>query len=173
MTLNDIKARCDEVGECWIWNGAHVQGGRYPRIWAPDYTKGGKKTSQHGRRAVWHVKTGQPIPEGWRVFNTCDCLGCLNPDHMKAGPVTSWGEHMAKSGRLKDSIPRRAAARKNGQKRSVFTQETLQAVLTSDLSGTDLSREMGVSRQAISKARNGKMTCFVPIGSPFAGLGAR
>lgn len=172
MTLDDIKARCFITDDGhWIWKGAKSEG-KVPRIWAPDHTKGGHKTAQPGRRAVWHILTGQPIPEGHRVYGTCPHADCLNPACSACGPTEEWGAHMAKIGKHK-TMRHRVASRLSAQKRAVLTAEQIQIVQRDPRTGRELARELEVSEQTISKARTGRIVCHQPVASPFAGLGAR
>lgn len=169
MTLNDIKARCRIDGKHWIWTGARSQG--YPRIWAPDYTlHDGKKRVQHGRRAVWHVKTGQPIPDGFRVFGTCDIDLCLAPGCMVCRAVAEQGALVAESGHLKGAIARITANRKIGRSRSVVTDEMRLEIIESEESGLALAARLGVSPQTISMFRTHQRPSFEPVGSAFSGL---
>lgn len=172
MTLDDIKARCVITDDGhWIWKGAMSEG-KFPRIWAPDYTRGGHKTGQHGRRAVWHLKTGMPIPEGWRVWSTCDCAACLNPDHIACGTSAAWGAHMARIGKHKTMV-HRVASRRAAQARMVLSPDQIGMVQSDPRTGRELARALGVSEQTISRARTGRIVCHLPLASPFSGLGAR
>lgn len=172
MNIDDIKARCFITDEGhWTWKGAKSEG-KFPRIWAPDYTKGGHKTAQSGRRAIWHLKTGKPIPEGWRVWSTCDRHDCLNPDHIDCGPTGEWGKHMARIGKHK-TLSHAVTSRKNALKRMVLSPAQIQMVAASDQTGRALSRELGVSEQTISRVRTGRIVAHLPVGGMFSGLGAR
>lgn len=171
MKLDDIKGRChiDEGGH-WIWKGA-LSEGKYPHVWAPDHSRPGSPMKrQAGRRAVWHLKTGKPIPAGWRVYGTCEEGRCLNPDHSKCGPTAEWGAHMASSGRYAGSIRRQIAGRKTGRKATTLTPETYMEAITSNEMAKTLAARLGVLPQTISKARNGRLVCFEPAGGMFSGL---
>lgn len=171
MTLDDIKDRChiDDDGH-WIWKGA-LSEGKWPRIYAPDHTKeGSPMVTQTGRRAVWHLKTGKPIPAGWRVYGTCREDRCLNPAHSKCGPTADWGAHMTTSGRYTGSIRRRIAGRKTGLKATTLTPETYLEAITSNEMAKTLAERLGVLPQTISKARNGRLVCFESAGGLFSGL---
>lgn len=125
---------------------------------------------QTGRRAVWHVSTGKPIPPRWRVFGTCTDVRCLNPKHMECGTTTEWGEQLRSSGAYKGSMSRQSAARKTGRARSVLTHETLQEILASNESGRALAARLNISEQTVSKARHGRLVCFDAVGGLFSGL---
>lgn len=171
MIMDDIKGRCriDELTGCWLWVGAKSEG--WPRIWAPDYTNhGGELSTQTGRRAVWHIKTGQPIPNGWRVFGTCDSAVCLNPAHMVCEPTGAHGQKVAASGRLKGRITRITANRAAGRKRSSLTPELIQIIRESSETGVELQKRLGISRTTVSRVRTRKTLAFDPVGGVFTGL---
>ena len=169
MTLNEIKGRCRIEDGHWIWTGAKCEG--VPRIWAPDYTsKGGRMVAQTGRRAVWHVKTGAPIPAGHRVFGTCTEPCCLHPLHMACRPVSEQGAMVAASGKLKGRVTRIAANRAIGRKRSMVTPEQIAIIQSSSKTGIQLAQELGLTRQIVSKHRSGRVTAFDPVGGMFSGL---
>jgi predicted XRE-type DNA-binding protein len=169
-TLQEIKGRCriNDDG-CWIWTGA-MSVDDYPRIYAPDFTAGGKMRAQTGRRAVWHIKTGKPIASGWRVFGTCDDQLCLNPAHSVCQPVAERGAVVAASGKWRGSVTRLIANRRTGRRRSVLTPEMVAHIRSSTKKGIEVARELGVPRSQVSRVRSGKMPAFEPVGGLFSGL---
>jgi hypothetical protein len=169
-TLADIRDRCYLVDGHWIWKGAYSKQQQQCRIWAPDHTKGGKLASQPGPRAVWHAKTGKPIPEGHRVFRNCTELRCINPDHVVCLPTAENGRRIAASGRWKGVAARVVANRAINLRRSTVTDEALALIMSSDLTGREITERTGVSRTTISRLRSGKSVKAVGM---FAGLGAR
>lgn len=167
-----IKGRChiDSDTGCWHWRGGTSKG--VPRIYATDYTLG-EKTVQTGIRAVWHAITGEPIPDGWRVFHTrCTNQDCLNPAHLDCGPTADWGKQVAKSGQWKGQSARIKANRAIGRKKSKVTPELLTLIQGSNQTGLELSSQLGIGRSVISKAKRGQLVSIVSVGNPFAGLGA-
>lgn len=170
MTLDDIKARCfiTEDG-CWEWRGA-LSGGTDPRVYAPNHSKpGSPKEVQGGRRAVWQIKTGEAIPEGHRVFGTCPCETCMNPEHMDCGTPGKFGRFVRKTGRRKCNPRRIAASRKAGRQRAALTAEQVAALQQSDEPGTVWAQRLNVTEKTISKYRTGKRVSFAAV-NPFAGL---
>ncbi len=171
MNLEIIKNRCrvDDDGH-WIWQGA-LSNGKWPRIFAPNLAKPGwPMETQTGRRAVWQMHTGMAIPDGWRVYGTCEYDQCLNPNCMKCGPASDWGQQLRVTQKYKGRANRQAASRSVGRRRSVLTEESYMEVLTSNESGRALARRLQVSEQTVSKARNGELVCFQPVGGLFSGL---
>ena len=167
-TLEDVKGRCRIDGVHWIWTGA-LSEGQWPRIYAPDYTDGGKLKSQPGRRAVWHMKTGKPIPNGWRVFG-CDVALCISPACVVCEPPASRGEKIADTGSWKGNPKRIIANRLSGRKRSQLTPVLIAQISTSDKTGVELSAETGISRQTISRVRCGRPNAYTALGGLFTGL---
>lgn len=169
LTLQDIRDRCRIDDGHWLWRGASSNG--WPRIWAPDHSKGeGEMSTQTGRRAVWHLKTGKPIAKGWRVFGTCDESLCVNPAHMDCRSVAEEGARVAASGKLKGQIQRIVASRATGRARSNLTPELFQMILVSEKSGVQITRETGVNRTTVSRIRTGQALAFQPVGGLFTGL---
>ncbi|MGE0349826.1 hypothetical protein [Hydrogenophaga sp.] len=170
MTLDDIKDRCFITEEgCWEWRGA-LSDGRWPRVHAPNHSKpGSPKEVQGGRRAVWQIATGKPIPKGWRVFGTCNCETCLNPEHMDSGTTAKVGRFTRRTGRFKCNPARIAANRRLGRNRAALTAEQVAAIQQSDEPGTVWAKRLNVSRQTVSRARNGLMVSLASA-NPFAGL---
>lgn len=166
-TMSDIKGACviDEISGCWLFAGALSKEGQ-ARIWAWDYNKG-RMAALPGKRAVWYVRNGRAVPDGHRVYGTCEHQHCLNPAHIHCGTTAEWGQHMSRTGIHKNNAARSVASRRTGITRSVLTPESYQQALTSDLTGRELARRLGVSEQTISKARTGKLVCFVPMGGVF------
>lgn len=171
--LQKIKDRCriDEITGCWIWTGA-TSSGRYPRIYAPDYTtNGGKHKSQTGARAVWHVKTGKAIPPGFRVFHKkCSEDGCVNPAHLECGPTAAWGQQLQETGAWKNQPNRIQANRATGRARSVVTPAMAREIAASTDRGTHLSARLGIGRTVVSRVRRGQLRSVVAVTNPFAGL---
>lgn len=168
--LEEIRGRCRIVDGHWLWAGALRPDGR-PHVYAPDHTKGGM-TSQPGPRAVWHCITEKPIPADWRAYGTCSEKTCVNPAHVKCGPCTELGAHIAASGVLKNKTVRILANRAIGRKQSRLTQSLIAEIQRSAETGRELSRRLQLSEQLVSKVRTGQARSHQPMGV-FTGLGAR
>jgi hypothetical protein len=170
LALAELRGRCrvDDEGH-WLWVGANSDG--YPRIWAPDHTNHrGAMKSQHGRRAVWHLRTGKAIPNGWRVFSTCGVRACINPAHLVCEPTAKHGEKVAASGQFKGVVARIVANRAIGRKRSQLTPELIEVIRSSDATGEALAAELKLHRNIVSKVRNRKALSFDAVGGVFTGL---
>lgn len=171
-TLEEIRERCHitEDGH-WLWRGSLRPDGR-ANIYAPD-NKSGAMQVQSGPRAVWQCYTGQALPDGWRVFGTCDEPACCNPEHMRCGSPAMLGAYIARKGVWKGSTARFIANKAINRKRAVLTPDVIAYIQASSLSGIKLARELGISHGSVSKARRGETRAFSAVGGVFAGLGAR
>lgn len=178
--LDRIKGRChiDEITGCWEWRGSTTasNGGltHTPRAWTTDYTldpTGQTKTVQTGNRAAWHAHTGQPIPQGHRVYKNKLCANglCVNPAHLACGTDEQWGKAVAKKGIWKNSARRIKANRATGRKNSHVTPEILAYIQSSEKTGVALAAELGIKPSVVSNARRGRMKS-IQSRNPFAGL---
>ena len=172
MNLNTIKNRCtlDADTGCWHWAGA-LSDNRWPRVWAPNLAKPGQPMeTQTGRRAVWQIHTGRPIPAKHRVHGICDAPQCLNPAHMRCGPASLWGAHLTASGKYKNTPARTIANRASARARSKLTPSLLDEIQRSPETGLALQARLGLSNSVISKVRRGESRAWQSAANPFAGL---
>jgi len=167
-TLEEIRGRCviTEDGH-WLWRGAMRRDGR-PSIYAPDYTHGGEMRTQCGTRAVWHCKTGQPVPAGWRCYGVCEDMACCNPACIRCTSEEDFGAWLRKTRRYQGKTQRILANRAIGRARAAVTPEQILYIQTSEKTGVALARELGVTDSTISKYRRAE-SLAAPAGV-FAGL---
>jgi hypothetical protein len=170
-TLSDIRDRCYVVDGHWIFKGAISSG--QTRVHAPDYSRGGGMKTQTGPRAVWHLKTGQPIPKGMRVFHNCQEPHCLNPEHLACRTEQEHGEYLRSTGKHKGLLSKIIANRKINARRTTVTPEALELILYSDLKGTEIHALTGVCRQTISRIRTGQSQIGAGVFNGLSGLGGR
>lgn len=169
--LQDVRAKCSKKDGHWIWNGA-VSGG-LPRIYAPDFTAdatGRTLKPQVGPRAVWHMKHKRPVPQGMRVFRTCEHQLCVRPECVEARTCADHGKAVAEQGTMKGQIKRIIANRTTNRARSDLTSEKVATIMASQKSGLELEAELGVCRTTISRLRTGKPSAFDPVATVFSGL---
>jgi hypothetical protein len=168
--LESLRARCEvsEITGCWRFQAALSDG--HPRIWMFDPIRG-KVCVVCGPRAAAILAKKRLLPK-WRAWMTCQRKDCVCPDHVKTGTVAQWGAWMAEHGKLKNSVRRKAAARRAWDNRLPANKEAARIVRESeDKTGRQLARELGLTDKVVSKMRNG--LCWQEPPGPFAGLGAR
>ena len=100
VTLDIIHARCDEVGDCWIWKGAYSHT-------TPAINIGGRSTNV--RRFITGALQGKSI-KGRYVTVCCGDLKCVAPDHLRVvarsqlntmtAERTGYGQGLARAAKL-------------------------------------------------------------------------
>jgi hypothetical protein len=160
-TLESLKARVIEEGECWLWQG-YIQNNT-PQI---SHYIDGKKTMVSVRKLMRELETGRQQPKG-HYSNTCGECSCVNPDH------TIWRSdhmHMRSMGRGRSSVTKAAKLREyrvsTGQVK--LSESKAQEIRLSDDSGPVLAERYGVSRGLINRIKRGR--AWRVLSSPFAGL---
>ncbi|MBX3610381.1 MAG: hypothetical protein KF871_10855 [Hydrogenophaga sp.] len=162
MALEDIKARCDEVGECWFWNGGCDSHGR------PQKRHGGKTV--YVRRLVRELADGQPVPPGLVVAAKCGHKRCVSPDCSVATTTRRKAQMAAKRGAY--SSPAKAAKMARMKRaQSWITDEMVEQIRLAPGPSSRIAAETKVSLSHVKAIRRG--SARRPIGTPFAGLGAR
>ena len=83
-TLSEIKSRCVEKRNCWIWQGDIERG-------SPRMLDANGQASVPVRVEVLRL-VGHEAREGYRVVCVCGTRGCVNPEHLLAVrmSVPSW-----------------------------------------------------------------------------------
>jgi len=161
VTLDDIKARCDEVGDCWEWKGAYSPHGT-PVMYAR-----AERTTV--RRVVWRILKGEPLDPKLMAGVKCNNPRCVHPDHVKPKTKAQVLGGMAKNG---NQALRAAKIAASQRKRSAKLDETKVAhIRASNATNVALAAELGVHHSLISAIRKGR--AWRQFASPFAGVGAR
>lgn len=163
LSLESIRENCVIDGVHWIWKGATTDG--TPRVWAPDLARGGKMISMSVTRAVWQLRTGQPVPPGQRAYRACTVAGCVAPGCTVAGTPTQWGKSMSRNRRFSSTSASIARLKLALRMRALSDEQILEIQASSEKQEV-LAAKYGCGVHVISKARNG----HYKISSPFAGL---
>lgn len=164
VTLENIKARCTEVGECWEWNLQMVQRGAIP-IWSV-----GSKDKVYPRREAWKLHTGREVPEGCYItnFHTCANRKCCNPEHSGPKRREKVHQNTIKSGKLHtDAIRAKISATKRAK--SKLSDEAAHEIRTSTEPVPVLAKKHGISEAYGYMIRRGEHRRDY-AGNPFAGL---
>ena len=99
-------------------------------------------TSAQARR-LYEKKYG-PLSPDIKVCHTCDNHFCLNEDHWFLG---------TQSDNMKDMVAK--GRNYTGRGNSKLTEDLVRMIRSSDRSGEQLARELGITRHAVNKARKG------------------
>lgn len=154
MTLDDIKARCVEEGECWLWKGA-LSDGKWPCIWYE-----GKTVPV--RRVVWTMHKGKQIPKNVCITPKCDNHLCVHPGCM----VARIGRRASRPA----TMQRRIRVATSLRARSRISDEAVMDIRTSGEPLAVLAERHGISYSYADQLRRGVRRR--DFSSPFAGLGA-
>lgn len=162
MTLDDIKDRTVEEGDCWVWRGS-TTGQGYPTMKPP-----GCGCSMVRRVAI--ELTGVNLKPRQPVVTTCGERLCVNPAHLK--PSTTAAVAKAAAARGAFSTPLRgariaAAKREKGK----LSMDIARDIRVSTDSSRALAELYGVHQSLISRVRAG--ISWRDYSNPFAGLAAR
>ena len=160
-TVDGVKARVIEEGECWLWQG-YIQN-KTPQI---AHYIDGKKVMVSVRKLLRELETGKPQPKG-HYANTCGEYRCVNPDHTI---YRSKDTHMRIMGRSKGSLTKSAKLREyrvsTGQVK--LSESKAQEIRLSEDSGPVLADRFGVSRGLINRIKQGR--AWRVLSSPWQGL---
>lgn len=159
MTLEEIRDRIAdrvvEEGECLIWTGATVQGGR-PYV-TVDYKRVGVRTLMAQAKGIWR--------EGHVNPSKCGNPLCVHEDHVASMPKA---KHMQKLGRIGGRDPRRMATIQTGvHPGRKLSDSQVMEIRTSTDSISEAAKRHGVSGALISRVRLHKTRKHL---NPFAGL---
>lgn len=155
MTLDDIKARCTEDGDCWRWDGP-VGTNKHPRI-----------ASRSARQIVYRMAHGA-VPRGRVISVNCECIDCLNPEHLEA---TTKSKAAAKAFEKRPDIVR-ARAKKTADwfraNRAKLSSEDATQIRHSSEPACVVAQRFGVCRQTVVQIKSGKF--WKDYSNPFAAL---
>ena len=157
LTMDYLKRRTIEEGECMIWKGYALEG-VYPQM-----SLDGK--SGHVRPIVYRALVGE-IPDGHFISTTCKTPLCVNPAcliHQMRGKAC---KGVKKS---KISIAKVAKFKQNSS--CVLDWEKIEKIRASTESHQAEAMKYGVHRTHISRIRANET--WVQRVTPFTGLGAR
>ena len=155
-TVDSLKNRTIEVGECREWQGYFGNG-------TPQVSNNGEMVSV--RRLFTELLGGQ-ISKGYYVPK-CNNKTCVNPDHTVFHTVSVHLKKAAKiavlnpTRRIKIQINKRATVAK-------LTQEKADEIRYSDEPSRVLAQRYGVDKSVICRIRKGN--AWVNLSNPFAGL---
>lgn len=160
LTLEDIRARCDEVGDCWeIRSSVKTRTRRKHPLLFQD----GK--SVLARRLAYELHKGELSATRYLVPR-CGNDVCINPEHQKA---LTKRENASRTGKISSAAVGRAEkialARR---KKSKLTKEAVQDIRASDEAQDVLAARHGISQSMVSQIQLGKS--WRDVSSPFAGL---
>ena len=162
-TIESLKARTIEVGECWEWQGYSAHG--TPQVF--NRVDGSKRRMYSVRRLLRELIEGQAQPDGFYSVS-CGNVECVNPDHTI---FRTEKQHFKAMGKKVGDSPVRALKlsqyhRTNGKAK--LCESKAQEIRLSNESGPVLAERYGVNRSLISRVRRGEI--WKCLTNPFRGL---
>lgn len=159
-TLEAIKDRCEECGDCWIWQGACTQQG-YP-IFRPF----AKSPCTLVRRAAFELAGGK-LKERVPLVTKCGEKKCVNPSCIVESTTKKVARAAAKRGAFST---RQRAAKIAATKRTKgkLDMDKAREIMNSKESGPVLAARYGVDRSLITRIKRGD--AWKDYRNPFAGL---
>lgn len=161
-TLDTIRMRCAEEGECLIWQqGTDACG--YPQMTAPGFK------TKSVRRIVLELDGRKPRPRR-PTMATCGSKLCVLPTHLVTTTTRGVGRAAAARGAFSrpDRIAKVAAAKRAAGK---LTTAKAQEIRLSVEPAHVLAEKYSVHKSLINRVRKGER--WRDLSSPFAGLGQR
>ena len=145
-TLDRLRARCVEVGDCWEWQGYFTSTGQPGVRWHSNNTS--------ARRVALQLVNPTP-PEPGQDYALCTCGNprCINPKHAR---WASKSECMLAGHRknLRSDLPRAAKiAATQRATRAKITMAQAQDIRTSTDTLVQLAARYGISRNYVSRIR--------------------
>jgi hypothetical protein len=161
-TLDSLKARTIEEGDCWLWQGYIAN--NTPQV--VSYASGSKRMVSV-RRLLRELETGRVQPDG-HYSNTCGNPLCVNPDHTIWRGQDAHMRAMAKKRRVSDVTANKLRNYRVNTGQAKLSESKAQEIRLSEEPGPVLAERYGVSRSWINRVKRGEV--WRVLSSPFAGL---
>lgn len=163
-TIESIKARTVEEGECWLWTG-------YAGVWGtPKLYFRGAMTPV---RKALALLEGRDINAGGFFAVNCGTVGCVCPAHIVQRHAQAHMQAISKAAATGRSLTQRSlkTAQTRQRNSAKLTMEAVRAIRASDESGPALGRRYGISKSMVGLIKRGKQ--WKDAANPFARLGGR
>lgn len=149
-TLEDIKARCIEDGDMWIWQGCYTMSGN------PACKINGRFTT--AMRAAYILKHGAAkLPDNKRVWSKTRDVRDVNPDNAMVGTIAEHNKWRAQDGRMRGPANQIAATKARDKIGRKFSYEQADQIRASDKSERELAEAYGCSKALIGFIRRGQI----------------
>jgi hypothetical protein len=171
LSLPSLLSRCEEVGECLIWQGRIAN--KSPQVFMVDPTAQNGGRYVQVRRAVHELTTGKPLVKGLHPSMKCRDPKCIAFGHMVLLSAKAVAQLAGKEGKL--SMPSRKAAISAGIRKSTnakLTLEQAREIRNSTESGPVLAARYGVHRTLPSRIKRGLSWAETTRGASIFTMGA-
>lgn len=144
-TVEAIREKCVEEGDCWLWQGAMSHGTR------PVARLDGTRKLVGVRRLMLELCGIEPGRN--KVFPTCGNQACLNHEHLKPMTHAAMLKRVAAQTGYAQSVTRNAKIAAGKRKHSPITPELVEEIRSSPESGRAVARRMGLCQSTVQAIR--------------------
>ena len=159
LTLDEIKARCEEFGECWIWRqGVNSVGVPIARS---------RNKTVTVRREVACLHNGREPRKGYFVISACQDRLCVAPKCARVLSASQYVRWLNDTGRF--NTPAVAIAKSvAAAARSALSNQAAREVRDSIRAGADrgeVARQYGISRSYANRIAKGRYRNVIARGA--------
>lgn len=160
VTLEQIKERTEEVGDCWIWQRG-ITGSGYPEM------KIMGRPCKLVRRMVVELDGRKP-EKRQPVVATCNDPLCVNPKHLQLSSIKAVSQAKAAAGGWKGKARGAKIAAAKREQCSKINMDAAREIRMSNETGPVLAERYGVDRSLINRIKRNE--AWKDYTNPFAGL---
>lgn len=158
-TLETIRERTEEEGDCWLWQAGKSHG-------TPALRHEGR--SMQVRRYIFEVLQGKTIPKGMLISSGCPHLDCVNPEHIRRFTRTQLQRHTAKRTQYGANPLRCMRLARAKQEASELTWERVREIRAMEGTDKGIARALDMNFSVVNCIRKHKT--WRESNNPFAGL---
>lgn len=157
-TMETITERCEEEGECLIWQAGKSHG--TPAL------RHGDRTVQV-RRYIFEVLQGKKVPKGMLISFCCDNIDCVHPEHIRMFTRKQLQARTVKRTQYGANPVRSLRLAKAAQARSDMTWDRVREIRAMDGTDKGIARELELPFSVVNSIRKHRTW---KEASPFAAL---
>lgn len=160
-TLDTIRERIVEEGDCWLWQAGKSHG-------TPALRHDGRVIQV--RRFIVEVLQGRTVPGGRMVSMACDNIDCVNPAHIAIYTRKQLQQRTAARTQYGSDPARNLKIARTKQQASSLDWAKVREIRAMEGSIRQVARELGMNFDTVRLIRQG---ITWKEASPFAGLFTR
>ena len=163
QTLESLKARTVEIGDCWEWQGPYTYNGKNPIV-------------RHNNKAVTARRlalqlSGEKMREKTQVLPTCDNHRCINPEHLRQYSSSDCMKIQGAKGLMSDQVRSAKIAATKRAQMAKLTMEQVREIRQRTTTIVQAAKKYGVHPSKISLILCHQI--WKEYSTPWDGLGAR
>jgi hypothetical protein len=135
-----FRASYSQSGDCWMWQKQKDKDG-----YGTMRLKG--RSSAKAHRFSYETFVG-PLKQGKMVCHTCDTPACVNPRHLFLGTALD---------NKRDCVDKRRHLRGERHHKAKLSEKDVLSIRESELSGAELARQYGVTKENVYAIKSGKI----------------